>query len=94
MCNVIIVDIAQAKTNVLRYVDLLVKHVSHDNNAVIMSIGTSFQNVFSGLIILMEILQINFHKNHPICEQHLLPSIFISMSTSFEHVSEWWLNII
>jgi hypothetical protein len=58
----------------------LVEHVSHDNNAVIMSIGTSFQDVFSGLIILMEILQIGFCRDHPICEQHLLPSIFISMS--------------
>jgi hypothetical protein len=29
---------------------------------------TSFQDVFSGLIILMEILQIGFCKHHPICE--------------------------
>jgi hypothetical protein len=27
----------------------------------------------------MEILQIGFCMDHPICEQHLLPSIFISM---------------
>jgi hypothetical protein len=80
MLNVIIVDNTQAKINVLRYVDLLVEHVSHDNNAIIMSIATSFQDVFSGLIILMKILQIGFCRHHPICEQHLLPSIFNSMS--------------
>jgi hypothetical protein len=79
MFNVIIVDNTQAKINVFKYVDLLIEHVSHDDNAVIMSIGTSFQDVFSGLIILMEILQIGFCMDHPICEQHLLPSIFISM---------------
>jgi len=80
MPNVIIVDNIHAKINVLRYVDLLVEHVSHDDNVVIMSIGTSFHDVFSGLIILMEILRIGFCRDHHICEQQLLPSIFISMS--------------
>jgi hypothetical protein len=36
----------QAKINVLKEVDLLTKHVSHDGNVVIMSIGTSFQGDF------------------------------------------------
>jgi hypothetical protein len=76
MPNAIIVDNAQAKIFFFRYVDLLIEHVFHDGNAVCMSIGTSFQNVFSGLI---EILQISFCIDHPNCEQHLLPSIFSSM---------------
>jgi len=46
MPNVIIVDNAQVEINVLKYVDLIVEHVSHDGNVVIMSIGTSFQDVF------------------------------------------------
>jgi hypothetical protein len=44
--NVIIVDNTRTKINVFRYVDLIAKHVSHDGNAIIMSIGTSFQDVF------------------------------------------------
>ncbi len=39
-------DNAQAEIKVLKYLDLIVEHVSHEGNAVIMSIGTSFQDVF------------------------------------------------
>jgi hypothetical protein len=78
MPNVIIVDNVQVEINVFRYVDLLIEHLFHDGNVVCMPIGNSFQDVFSGLI---KILQISFCIYHPNCEQHLLPF------TSIQHVS-------
>jgi len=83
------VDNAQVEIKILKYVDLIVEHVSHDGNAVIMSIETSFQDVFQWLNYPNgNFTNWFFTWTTPFVNNICHPPFSFLCSTSFEHVSE------